>query len=59
MKTICNDHEMINEIMEQMMQNDQAMQMMGGRMMMCPMHGGMKISDNIEGGKEHMMHYNH
>ena len=30
MKTICNDHELMNEMMEQLMQNDHAMQMMTG-----------------------------
>ncbi|MEK0371103.1 MAG: hypothetical protein QQN55_08115, partial [Nitrosopumilus sp.] len=33
--------------------------MSGGRMMMCTMHDGMKISDDIEGEKEHMMDHNH
>ncbi len=138
MKTICKDHEMMVEMMEQMMQNDHALQMMtednqmmqnmmsnrvmmmgmmkkdtlttkmmmenmmhmmesdfvmckmmgdmmmsnqhmmnmmygmkeekgrmmggrmmGGGMMMCPMHGNMKMSDDIEGEMEQDTHHNH
>ena len=107
MKTICKDHEMMNEMMgmmkldtvttkimmEDMMQmiesdfamckmmgdvmmNNQHMmnmmhemngekggmrggRMMRGMMMMCPMHGGMRMSDDIEGEKEHGNQHNH